>query len=75
VGLFAKPKMILSAFSGFLGKKKEGSDILKDIELPLWVSFVGVPVVGLVMVWMGHEWFGVSGSGARWRSRWCLCSR
>jgi len=60
VSLFAKPKVIISAFAGLFGKKKNsGPDLLKDIELPLWVSFVGIPITTVIAVWMGHEWFGV----------------
>jgi OPT family oligopeptide transporter len=61
VALFAKPKVILSAFQGlFSGKKRDDSkDVLKDIELPLSVSFIGVPIVTAIAVWMGYAWFGV----------------
>jgi OPT family oligopeptide transporter len=55
----AKPKMILSAFSGFFGKKPQGTDVLKHIEVPLWVSWVGVPIVGAIGVVLAHRWFGV----------------
>lgn len=34
-------------------------DPLKDIELPLWVSALGIHVIGAITVWMGHAWFGV----------------
>lgn len=57
---FAKPQVIISAFTGMLGKKKEGADVLKHIEMPLWISFVGVPLVGIIGVWMMNSWFGVS---------------
>ncbi|MFM9957554.1 MAG: OPT family oligopeptide transporter [Phycisphaerales bacterium] len=61
VSLFAKPKIFVDAFRGFFGAKKDqGKDVLRDIELPLWVSWVGVPIVGGVGVWMAHDWFGVS---------------
>jgi uncharacterized oligopeptide transporter (OPT) family protein len=62
VALFGKPKVFVEAFRGLLGKKKDGggNDVLKDIELPLWVSWVGIPVVGAIGVWMAHDWFGVS---------------
>ncbi len=56
----AKPKVIISAFTGLFGKKPQGHDVLKDIELPLWISFVGVPIVGAIGVWMMHDWFGVA---------------
>jgi uncharacterized oligopeptide transporter (OPT) family protein len=54
---FAKPEIILAAF------KRKGSaekkDILQHIELPLWISLVGIPVTGLVMMWLGQEWFHI----------------
>ena len=57
---FARPEIILSAFKR---KNKEvktkESDPLKDIELPIWISLVGIPIVGAIAVWMGHAWFGV----------------
>ncbi len=57
--LFAKPQVIISAFSGLFGKKKTGPDVLKDIEVPLWISWVGIPIFGAIGVWMAHDWFGV----------------
>jgi uncharacterized oligopeptide transporter (OPT) family protein len=57
--LFAKPKVIISAFTGLFGKKKTGPDVLRHIEVPLWISWVGIPIVGAVGVWMAHDWFGV----------------
>lgn len=59
VSLFAKPKVFIEAFRGLTGKKRE-HDVLANIELPLWISWVGVPIVGGVGVFMAHEWFGVS---------------
>jgi uncharacterized oligopeptide transporter (OPT) family protein len=56
---FAKPKVIISSFSGLFGKKREGSDILSHIEVPLKISWIGIPIVGAIGVWMAHEWFGV----------------
>jgi uncharacterized oligopeptide transporter (OPT) family protein len=61
VGLLAKPQIFLAAFQT-LTKKKGGNDdddVLKDIELPLWISVVGIPIIGAVSVWMAHAWFGV----------------
>ena len=61
VGLLAKPELFTSIF-----KRKSkaeaaasGPDILRDIELPLWISYVGVPVLGFVSVWLTHTFFGV----------------
>lgn len=65
VSLFAKPKMILSAFSGLFARRKRATagtgteDVLRHIEFPLWISLVGVPVIGVIGVWMTHTWFGV----------------
>ncbi|MDM7915087.1 MAG: OPT/YSL family transporter [Candidatus Eisenbacteria bacterium] len=64
VSLFARPKLILTAFRGLFRRRREtgaaaGSDPLASIELPLWVSFVGVPIIGAIGVWMTHAWFGV----------------
>jgi OPT family oligopeptide transporter len=55
----AKPKVIISAFAGFLGKKQQGTDVLSHIEVPLWVSWIGVPIVGGIGVILAHQWFEV----------------
>jgi len=58
--LFAKPQIFLSAFKGFGGKKANSeSDVLKHIELPLWISFVGVPIMAVIGVFLMNRWFGV----------------
>ena len=57
--LFAKPKVIIDAFRLLAGRRTEGQDVLKHIELPLWLSFAGVPALTLVAAWMGHVWFDV----------------
>ncbi|MCC6320320.1 MAG: OPT/YSL family transporter [Phycisphaerales bacterium] len=60
LALFAKPKLIISAFTGLFSKRDAaGKDVLRHIELPLWVSFVGVPIIGALGVWMLHDWYGV----------------
>ncbi|MBY0311681.1 MAG: OPT/YSL family transporter [Phycisphaerales bacterium] len=56
---FAKPKLIIKAFTGVFSKKQAGSDPLAHIEVPLWISWVGIPLVGAVGVIMAHEWFQV----------------
>lgn len=55
---FSKPDVITSAFRGLIGKKS-GTDLLKDIEFPLWISVVGIPVMSLISAWMAHSFFGV----------------
>ena len=61
VSLFAKPKVFVEAFGALFGKKKDlGHDVVGHIEVPLWISWIGVPLVGAAGVWMAHDWFGVS---------------
>jgi OPT family oligopeptide transporter len=56
----SKPQVILQAFRGMSGKRKAGEeDVLKDIELPMWLFAVGIPVVGLLTVWAGHVFFDI----------------
>lgn len=57
---FAKPQIFLSAFKGLFKKSKQHNDVLKDIELPLSVFVVGIPVVGGIVVYLAHKFFGVS---------------
>jgi len=60
--LFSRPEVFTEAFRMLRrGRRKaSGEDVLRDIELPLWVSFAGVPLLGAVAVWMVHDWFGVN---------------
>jgi len=63
VGLFARPGLIKGAFAsirGMAGAPAPRSDVLDHIEVPLWVSWVGVPVFGLAGAWVTHDFFGVS---------------
>lgn len=60
VGLLAKPELFTSAFKAF--KKKDanaGPDVLAHIEVPLWISYVGVPVMSLLGAYITHLFFGV----------------
>ena len=62
VSLFARPQVFLDLFKGFRrGAPREGAgtDVVAHIELPPRVSYVGIPVVGGVGVWMAWHWFGV----------------
>src|SRR5690606_30278964 len=57
----ARPQIIISAFAGLFSRRDESrSDVLRHIELPIWISFVGIPIIGAVGVWMAHDWFGVN---------------
>ncbi len=63
VSLLAKPDLLIGAFKAFRrrpgGAVGQESDALGGIELPLWMSFVGVPVFGFLGVWVSHAFFGV----------------
>jgi len=54
---FSKPEFIFEAFKRRSGEKSK--DILANIELPLWVSIVGIPVTGLLLLWFGKSWFNI----------------
>jgi uncharacterized oligopeptide transporter (OPT) family protein len=56
---FSKPELIIGAFRGMLGRGKT-TDVLEHIELPMRVSAWGIPLVGALVVLMGHFFFGVS---------------
>jgi uncharacterized oligopeptide transporter (OPT) family protein len=60
VSLLGRPQLIMSAFTGFTGRKEDrGTDVLKHIEFPLWISAVGIPVMGLAGAWVSSHFFGV----------------
>lgn len=52
---------ILGSFKSLTSKKEKKAhhDVLKNIELPMMVSYIGVPVMGVVIVIMAHEFFGI----------------
>lgn len=56
---FSKPKVLLDPFRGMFNRHNEKVDILKDIELPMWVFMVGIPLVGAAIVVLGHVYFGI----------------
>ncbi|HET6414598.1 MAG TPA: OPT/YSL family transporter [Anaeromyxobacter sp.] len=57
---FSKPAVLLSSFRGFLGRRGARGDLIGHIELPLRVSALGIPLLGAVVVAMGHVFFGVT---------------
>ena len=63
VSLAAKPELFKAAFKSVTGKKapdaEKGPDVLAHIEVPLWVSYVGVPIFGVLGAWVTHAFFGV----------------
>lgn len=59
--LFVKPELLIGAVRGVLGRgEAKGEDPLEKIELPLWISFVGVPLVSGVSVVLNWYWFGIN---------------
>ena len=63
VGLAAKPEVFTKAFATLTTKKAPAdaaTDPLRHIEVPLWVSFVGVPILSIIGAAVTHEFFGVS---------------
>lgn len=63
VSLLAKPDLLIGAFKALRRRPAAAAgndvDVLGAIELPLWMSFVGVPVFGFLGVWVSHAFFGV----------------
>ncbi|MEO6278486.1 OPT family oligopeptide transporter [Roseateles sp.] len=60
VSLVAKPEIFKGLFKKRVAKPADaGPDLLKDIEVPLWVSYVGVPVFGMLGAYVTHLFFGV----------------
>jgi hypothetical protein len=57
VNLLGRPEI----FRGLFHRRgaSSGTDVLRDIELPLWVSAVGVPLLSLAAAWVTHSFFGV----------------
>jgi OPT family oligopeptide transporter len=57
---FAKPEVFIEAFRKIKNRsQKKEKDLLSDIELPMWIFAVGIPIVGALTVYLGHAWFGV----------------
>jgi len=63
VSLLAKPEIFIKAFQSVTRRSAApadaGPDVLKDIEVPLWVSYVGVPVFSVIGAGVTHLFFGV----------------
>jgi len=60
VGLLAKPEIFINAFKSISRKReKVSTDVLGHIELPLWMSFVGVPIFSVLGAAATHYFFGV----------------
>ena len=61
VTLFARPDVFVQAWRTLTrrGPAPARDDLLGDIELPLKVSVIGVPLIGAVGVYLAQVWFGV----------------
>ena len=72
VSLFAKPQIFVDVWKMLFKKRAPKAatqtaeqraaashDPLRDIELPMWVSYAGIPIIGGIGVWMAWYWFGV----------------
>lgn len=62
MAFFAKPDILVGAFRKLWSRKdgEPSSDILGHIELPLKVSMVGIPLIGILVIWMANAFFGVN---------------
>lgn len=56
---FAKPQIIKDSFLKLFSKQPSKADGLAHIELPKWIFVVGIPVLGALVVYLGHVWFGI----------------
>src|SRR5690606_25655792 len=56
---FSKPQVIISAFK-MLGRRGDKKiDVLADIELPMKVFVVGIPIIGALTVLLGTLFFDI----------------
>jgi uncharacterized oligopeptide transporter (OPT) family protein len=60
----AKPEIFTKAFKSLRTRKgdtaaAERNDVLAHIEVPLWVSWVGVPIFSVLGAWATHSFFDV----------------
>ncbi len=67
VGLLSKPDLFVNTWKSLRRRNPAGpnsADLLAGIEVPLWISFVGVPLFSLLGAWVTHLFFGVPWSMA-----------
>ena len=57
VSLLGRPEIFKGLFKR--GEKGNGSDVLKHVEFPLWISAVGIPIFSVLGAAVTHEFFGV----------------
>jgi len=56
-----KPQIILQSFTGIFGRTRARGavDPLADLELPMGVFVVGIPIIGAAVIAAAHAFFGV----------------
>jgi uncharacterized oligopeptide transporter (OPT) family protein len=57
VSLLARPEIFKGLWRR--GDQTQGTDVLRDIEFPLWISVAGIPLFSALGAWVTHEFFGV----------------
>jgi uncharacterized oligopeptide transporter (OPT) family protein len=60
ITFFARPQILVGAFSRLVRRRQQTADVLRNIELPLWVSALGIPLLGAGVVVMASCFFGVA---------------
>jgi uncharacterized oligopeptide transporter (OPT) family protein len=63
VGLFARPEIFTKALATLTNRQTPTTmiaDPLRHIELPLLLSFVGIPILSIAGAMITHQFFGVS---------------
>ncbi|MFZ9596101.1 MAG: OPT family oligopeptide transporter [Bdellovibrionia bacterium] len=56
---FSKPQIFIESFKKLSLKSPKRKDPLAHLELPMWIFAVGIPVIGLLTVLLGHWFFGI----------------
>ena len=56
---FSKPALIVSAFKNVFSRDDGQRDILRDVELPIWIFVVGIPLMAGVTAVLGHTFFAI----------------
>jgi len=60
---FLSAPSTVAGFKDLFRKKKDKpqkqADLLKEIELPNKVSYAGILIFGIIIILMGHHWFGI----------------
>jgi uncharacterized oligopeptide transporter (OPT) family protein len=58
---FSKPRQLFGAVRVFFSKSAaKPRDVLAHIELPVRLSLIGVPIIGVILALICHLWFDIS---------------